>query len=245
MYMITKRQKTISLLATIIILSVSQAEAVVVPTGPAGPAGPQGLQGIPGPKGAAGPAGTGPVGTAKGDMQWWNGRAWVGIKVGANNTTLKNCDGIPTWVADHCGFIIGDTGPAGGKVFYLTDAAGKHGLEAAPADQTSGIRWDCFGKIVNSASGTAIGTGKANTAHVIPQCGIDSAASVAATYALNGYSDWYLPSKDELALLYAQKNKVSSLYRYFYWSSTVVGQSAKGTYALNFADGTENTNRSN
>jgi hypothetical protein len=68
-------------------------------------------------------------------MQWWNGSAWVMIPVGANNTTLKNCNGVPTWVIAHCGFLIGDTGPAGSIVFYLTDATGLHGLEAAPVDQ--------------------------------------------------------------------------------------------------------------
>ena len=65
--------------------------------------------------------------------------------MGANNTTLKNCDGIPTWVVSSCPFIIGDTGPAGGKVFYLFDSTGESGLEAAPADQSSGIAWECWG----------------------------------------------------------------------------------------------------
>ena len=61
--MISKHQKTISLLATIIILSVSQAEAARV--GPPGPVGPRGHQGKPGPAGAVGPRGaTGAVGPA-------------------------------------------------------------------------------------------------------------------------------------------------------------------------------------
>ncbi len=64
MYMITKRQKTISLLATIIILSVSQAEAANT-AGPRGPRGLQGVRGKTGPAGAVGPQGAvGPVGAA-------------------------------------------------------------------------------------------------------------------------------------------------------------------------------------
>ena len=64
--MISKRQKTISLLATIIILSVSQAEAARegVP-GPAGQRGLKGAQWKPGPKGDTGATGAaGPAGAA-------------------------------------------------------------------------------------------------------------------------------------------------------------------------------------
>jgi hypothetical protein len=152
-------------------------------------------------------------------MQWWNGSVWVMIGVGANNTTLKNCDGIPTWVVDSCPFIIGDTGPAGGKVFYLTDATGLHGLEAAPADQSGGILWGCYGTTVAGTS-MAIGTGKANTTAINAQCGTGTAASIAANYSLNGISDWYLPSRDELNLLYTQKDVVGGFASSPYWSST-------------------------
>jgi hypothetical protein len=186
---------------------------VIGPQGPAGLQGPIGLTGL---KGDAGP-----VGTATGDMQWWNGSAWVMIGVGANNTTLKNCDGIPTWVVGSCPFIIGDTGPAGGKVFYLTDATGLHGLEAAPGDQSVAAAWGCWGTSITGADGTAVGTGAANTADIVVGCAeANTAATIADAYALNGYTDWYLPSKDELNLLYQQKNIVGGFADTSYSSSS-------------------------
>ena len=67
---------------------------------------------------------------------------------------------------------------------------------------------------------TDIGTGKANTTAINAQCGAETAASIAASYSLNGFSDWYLPSQDELNLLYAQKTVVGGFANNGYWSST-------------------------
>ena len=185
---------------------------------PAGKQGDQGIQGI------QGDPGTGPVGTATGDMQWWNVDHWQMIPVGENNTTLKNCDGIPTWVASQCSFSIGDTGPAGGKVFYLTDATGKHGLEAAPAGNFTVWQWGCSGTTIDGADGTAVGTGSANTADIVAGCAeANTAAKIADAYTLNGYTDWYLPSKDELNLLYAHIYVFGGFAFYGYWSSSEVG----------------------
>jgi hypothetical protein len=116
-------------------------------------------------------------------------------------------------------YQIGGPGPAGGKVFYLTDASGEHGMEAAPADQSSGIQWGCYGTTVGGTS-TAYGTGKANTTTINAQCGTGLAASIAASYSLDGIDGWYLPSKDELNLLYQQKAVVGGFADFNYWSSS-------------------------
>jgi hypothetical protein len=158
-------------------------------------------------------------------MQYWDGSTWVMIPVSVNSATLKICNGVPIWTTTNCGVLkIGDTGPAGGKVFYITDT-GRHGLEAAPVDQSSGIEWGCYGTVVGGTS-EAIGTGNDNTVAINAQCGTGTAASIAASYSLNGFSDWYLPSKDELNLLYAQKTVVGGFASGYYWSSTEDGSSA-------------------
>ena len=137
----------------------------------------------------------------------------------------------PLGWADHCFFQIGDTGPAGGKVFYLTDATGKHGLEAAPVDQPL-AEWGRCGKAVVDPS-TDIGTGLANTNAINAVCGVGTAAYKAANYSSNGLGGWYLPSKDEMTLMYTNigygaqapnTNVGNFLYGYTYWSSSQYNQ---------------------
>ena len=116
-------------------------------------------------------------------------------------------------------YAIGDTGPAGGKVFYSTDD-GLHGMEVAPVDQIS-APWGCAGTTLNGANGTAVGTGAQNTIDILAGCtGTGNAASNAATYELNGFDDWFLPSKGELDLLYQEKAVVGVFVDPYYWSST-------------------------
>jgi hypothetical protein len=111
-------------------------------------------------------------------------------------------------------YVIGNTGPAGGIVFYISDG-GLHGLEAAAVDQVP-TQWGCYGTTILGANGTAVGTGEQNTADIIAGCNETTAASVAAAYG----PGWYLPSKDELNLLYSQKDVVGGFASDFYWCSS-------------------------
>ncbi|MEI6336664.1 MAG: DNRLRE domain-containing protein [Methylococcaceae bacterium] len=245
--------------------------------GHTGAVGSQGLQGVPGNSGsnglngapganglngAKGDKGSFPGGTAVGDMQYWNGTAWVMISAPSPAptaplmATLHFCNGIPSW-ADSCVapvvptpppvtpplsnatvFNIGDNGPAGGKVFYVTDA-GLHGLEAAPADHSAYVQWGCYGTMLSGADGSAVGTGAANTADIVAGCAqSDTAAKIADAYVLNGYTDWYLPSIDELILLYQQKTVVGGFANTYYWSSSE--EYNKAAICQNFVDGNQN-----
>jgi hypothetical protein len=116
-------------------------------------------------------------------------------------------------------YAVGETGPGGGIVFYLTDTTGLHGLEAAPVDQSSGIEWGCYGYVVGGTS-EAIGTGLANTNAIIKACGRATAAGIAANYSLGGVTGWYLPSRRELNQLYEQYTVVGGFANNAYWSST-------------------------
>jgi DUF1680 family protein len=100
----------------------------------------------------------------------------------------------------------GDSGPAGGLIFYVNPnhaADGWRYLEAAPVDQSGGAKWGCFRTAIAGARGTAVGTGRQNTADMLAACAErGSAADLCASYVLNGIRGWFLPSRDELTLMY-------------------------------------------
>jgi hypothetical protein len=103
-------------------------------------------------------------------------------------------------------YKVGDTGPAGGWIFFDNPNYAKDGwryLEAAPVDQSAGAKWGCFRRSISGARGTAIGSGKQNTQDMLNACtDRDTAAALCAAYTLNGVGGWFLPSRDELAQLY-------------------------------------------
>lgn len=119
--------------------------------------------------------------------------------------------------------VIGGTGPGGGIIFHLTDD-GKKGLEAAPEDQSIGIQWYNGDYIGTNAARQGINGGSFNTDRIISSQGAGNyAARVAADYNGGGYGDWYLPSKDELNLIYTNLH-LAGLggfdASFYYWSST-------------------------
>jgi hypothetical protein len=136
---------------------------------------------------------------------------------------------LPTLVFVGCsgdgGYAIGDTGPAGGIIFYAKASAsdGWQYLEAALLDINGTKEWSSSGyqnTLITGALGEVIGTGKVNTAAILAVDPGAPAAKACADYNLNGYSDWFLPSKDELNAMYQQKTVIGNFEPDFYWSST-------------------------
>lgn len=122
---------------------------------------------------------------------------------------------------------IGDT-YHGGIIFYI-DNTGKHGLIVSKTDLvTSGsstqISWNNGKNIVTGAIGTAVGTGASNTKKIVDAQGAtgDYAALLCYNYKKGEYKDWYLPSKNELDLLYQQSAVVGAFGQY--WSSSEVSK---------------------
>ena len=130
-----------------------------------------------------------------------------------NNYIFTSCD------------VIGETGPAGGWIFYdkgyVSD--GWRYLEAAPSDQSASAEWDCAGTSISGADGTAVGTGEQNTIDIEAVCAtVGTAADICANLSLGGYDDWFLPSLDELNLMYTNLKVagVGGFADYIYWSSS-------------------------
>jgi len=109
----------------------------------------------------------------------------------------------------------------GGVVFYV-DSTGQHGLIAAP-DDLGWAEWGCDSTLIGpGAQHTAIGTGDTNTEAVIAGCSQpDFAAKICGTSSVNGYSDWFLPSRDEQDSLFVHKDIVGGFDPgWYYWSSS-------------------------
>jgi len=114
----------------------------------------------------------------------------------------------------------------GGIVFYV-DETGQHGLVAAMQDIEGIYEWGCHGTSISGTDGTAIGTGYQNTLDIVSGCSeTPIAASVALAYESEGYSDWYLPSKDELIEMYntigngSPEGDIGGFGHNRYWSSS-------------------------
>lgn len=139
-------------------------------------------------------------------------------------------------------YAIGDTGPGGGIVFIISNG-GLNGMEAAPTDQSTDTQWGCS-TIVTGATGTAIGDGATNTQAILGfPCGTaSSAALIASMYAGGGFSDWFLPSRDELNTMYTQLrvNSLGSFANDGYWASSERPEVI--VPPVGFAHGTDFTN---
>jgi len=81
-------------------------------------------------------------------------------------------------------YSLRDTGPSGGLIFWKS---GDDYLEAAPLDETVTNIWSNLNLLVGT-TGTAIGTGQANTTAIIAQVGhTDSAAKLCNDLSVDGW----------------------------------------------------------
>lgn len=102
--------------------------------------------------------------------------------------------------------IYGTPGPAGGVVFYDKGfySNGWRYMEITPFS-IGNANWGCLNQDLPMCSETAIGTGLENSDHILvaqadttPCYSVPTAAKLCGDYTLNGYSDWFLPSTEEL-----------------------------------------------
>jgi len=167
------------------------------------------------------------------------GKFVKGMSTGEGGTIVQGTGAIKT-------YKIGDTGPAGGIIFFdrgfISD--GWRYLEAAPAGTEFQAKWSDNWKDVLGTD-TAVGSGKRNTQLIVERLKAwgekNCAAQICAGMDINGYKDWFLPSKNELDLMY--KNlKQKGLGGFlsdngWYWSSS--HESFSNAWGQTFRDGNQ------
>lgn len=143
-------------------------------------------------------------------------------------------------------YAVGDIGPAGGYIFYDKGSYsdGWRYLEVSlVSTEWTDKEWGNYGFGIQGPGGTAlgvaIGTGKANTAAIVAWLDANTdnssgdvtyrrqrAAYLCDQLTSNGYSDWFLPSKEELNMIYTNLKlaipSLGNLSDSYYWSSTEV-----------------------
>jgi hypothetical protein len=151
----------------------------------------------------------------------------------STSTSTTTTTIAPSCANGRAACALGDTGPGGGKVFYI-DTANEFDwnyLEAAPSDWNNGlaelINWTCVAEASTpTATGREIGDGRANTlsmSHAITSCGAASyvAGELVPDLTYGGKSDWFVPSIGELEEMANQTSALGlGISTQVYWSST-------------------------
>jgi len=133
-------------------------------------------------------------------------------------------------------YVIGDF-YNGGYIFYIS---GTNVLICTPANLTGTYTWtklaDTFPRMTVSTN-TIIGSGQSNTNNILAVVdalgGSDVyAAKACDTLSLGGYTDWYLPSKDEGSALMSALDIIGGLKNFFWTSTQYPGSPPNFAYAI-------------
>ncbi|MEX2456867.1 MAG: DUF1566 domain-containing protein [Balneolaceae bacterium] len=134
-------------------------------------------------------------------------------------------------------YQIGERGPAGGTIFHDKGSYsnGWRYLEVAPSHQGD-TKWGCNG--LSISTGTDVGSGKSNTQQIVSNCDdYSTAAEITENLRLGGNTDWYLPSREELNLIYRNLHakREGPMMDTRYWSSSQYNENE--AWAQFFGDG--------
>jgi hypothetical protein len=139
--------------------------------------------------------------------------------------------------ADMTEYNVGETGPAGGIIFYDKGerTEGWRYLEASLVDQDP-AEWGPSPQFVGVTE-RRVGIGRFNTDEFIGTVGTGTlyAAELCVSYELNGFNDWFLPSLDELLWLFDGEALVGGFAVGSCWSSSE--DSANAAFAVDYTNG--------
>jgi TolB-like protein len=170
--------------------------------------------------------------------------AEVRIKFDLSDAYEKLGDFAATLAGAAMEYKIGGRGPAGGWIFYDQGRVtnGWRYLEAAPAEAEFTAQWGADRKEMGGTA-TGVGTGKRNTELIVnflKRTGeTNRAAQLCDELLIDGYDDWFLPSKEDLDFMY--KNlKAKGLGEFsddWYWSSSEISFFISWGQSFNFPFG--------
>jgi hypothetical protein len=130
-------------------------------------------------------------------------------------------------ISSPCVLSIGDT-HEGGIIFYL-DGSGCHGLVAKATDEPGTYQWSTSDTEIWAFAAGIYG-GAQNTKKIIYRMGVGNAPAAEQCEGLTdgGFTDWYLPSKDELDMMFVNLHLqlLGGFSSGDYWSSTEFGASS-------------------
>ncbi len=110
----------------------------------------------------------------------------------------------------------------GGILFYV-DTTSKSGLVVSKEDISENAWWGCNGQYISGVQSAEFGVGDSNTYKISTQCTDATSAAALCYYSnLENYQDWYLPSEDEMTMVYSvlKPKNVGSFADTYYWTST-------------------------
>lgn len=134
----------------------------------------------------------------------------------------------------------------GGIIFYI-DLTGLHGMIADTADLISAV-WYNGTYTITGVTDVIIGSGNANTKEIVSLQGKPGkyAALECWKSKRNGFTDWYLPSRDELSQIYQQRSIIPNLVlSNYYWSSSEIHDSSVFGWGVYFFSGVQYANPKN
>lgn len=123
-------------------------------------------------------------------------------------------------------YNVGEVGPAGGRIFFAKSdtIGGWNFMEAAAVDYIGQLKWSTSNSVFINNTSTDLGNGIINTNNIVNEFGANTyAAYSSSVYVVNNFSDWFLPSRDELIKMYENLylNGIGSFsINSNYWSSS-------------------------
>jgi hypothetical protein len=120
-------------------------------------------------------------------------------------------------------YSVGDTGPAGGVIFYDDEADGNDDISGARyleawTSNEGELQWKTS-QTATAGTSSDFGSGYENT--YTAMAGADYPAAETARNATHGgYNDWFIPSYDELQLVYTLRDTIGGFNNNWYWFSS-------------------------